>query len=444
MQDPLRVFCLCARVFVLSLIVATQLMTAAAMAQETIVYSLTDATGDFPMGGVILDRKGNLYGTTLEGGGVNAGVVFEVARHSDGTWSGSTLYSFGGAPDGAFPVAPLVFDSNGHLFGITQSGGMYAAVCNLGCGTVFELVRNSTGGGWTEKVLYRFLGGSDGATPTSKLVSDKQGNLYGTTQQGGSLSLCPPNNILVGCGTVFELSPNADGSWSESILYRFQGGLDGLFPRGVIFDGAGNLVGTSDGGLSCDAYLTGASCGVIFQLHPTSTGWVKSARYQFQGGTNGFSPQGRVTLGPSGTLYGTTEFGGAGTVSPGYGTVFQLTRRPSGGWKESVLHSFTGLLDGCYPSSDVTLDSAGNPYGLASSCGSTTVVSSPGGTAFKLTPSSGGWTETTLASFQDPNIGQQPRGDLVFDLNGNLYGGLSIGGSNTCSIGCGAIFEITP
>jgi hypothetical protein len=426
---------------VLALIAASQMVTALAMAQETVLYSFNAATGTAPMGGVILDRKGNLYGTGLSGGDQNHGVVFEVARHSDGTWSESTLYNFGGAPDGANPGAALVFDSNGHLFGTTLSGGTgEKGPCMLGCGTVFELFRNSTGGGWTEKVLYQFLGGTDGAFPTSKLVFDKLGNLYGTTQQGGMSSLCAPNYILLGCGTVFELSPNSDGSWSENVLYRFQGGLDGLFPSGVIFDGAANLFGTSEGGLSCDEYLTGASCGAIFQLHRTSTGWVKSAPYRFKGGTGGFFPKGKLSVSSSGTLYGTTDYGGVGAPPYGYGTVFQLTRRPSGGWNETVLYSFVGLLDGCNATEGVTLDPAGNLYGEATNCGGSTLGSAPGGTVFKLAPISGGWAETTLATFQSPNIGQQPYGGVVLDLNGNLYGGLSLGGSNAC----GALFELTP
>ncbi len=433
--------------FIFILVVTHWIHPPFAIAQETMLYSFSGTTGMSPGGGVIRDKEGNLYGTAASGGSSNAGVIFELARNSDGTWTESTLYEFGGAPDGAYPGAPLVFDSNGNLFGTTASGGMGScSLGSLGCGNVFKLIRNSTGRGWTEQVIYNFSGGSDGVVPASKLVFDGQGNLYGTTFQGGMSSACIPDYGYPGCGTVFELSPNTDGSWSESIVYRFQGGLDGMFPSAVTPDGSTDLVGVSQGGLSCNEYVSDLGCGTIFRLHRTSSGWVKSTPYRFKGGMAGFSPEGRLAVDASGAVYGTTQNGGVETTPEGYGTVFLLTPLPAGSWTGSVLYRFTGLLDGCYPTEGVTLDSAGNVYGEAIGCGSSTAGSDPGGTVFKLTPSSGAWIETTLASFQDQATGQQPLGGVTLDSKGNLYGTLSIGGTDTdtCPIGCGTVFEVAP
>ncbi|MGA2003809.1 MAG: choice-of-anchor tandem repeat GloVer-containing protein [Terriglobales bacterium] len=226
--------------------------------KETVVYNFAGGSdGRIPEGGLIWDAQGNLYGTTVGGGGFGCqdiggcGTVFKVTPRGTET----VLYRFAGGVDGALPVAALVMDEQGNLYGTTQNGGGTGCLFNsgVGCGTVFKL----TPGG-TETVLYAFTGGADGANPWAGLAIDAQGNLYGTTNQGGV------GCQGYGCGTVFMLTP----SGRETVLYRFTGGADGAYPSaGLIFDAQGNLYGTAPygGNSSCNR---GSGCGVVFKLTP--------------------------------------------------------------------------------------------------------------------------------------------------------------------------------
>jgi len=422
-----------------------------ASAQESVLFAFTDTTGNVPFAGVTLDKRGNVFGTTAVGGNlslcnnIGCGVVFEIVHNSDGTWSDRTIYSFTGGDDGAFPAAALTFDSRGRIFGTTNYGGNGS--CDQGefpgCGTVFELVHNPAGG-WTERVIYQFQGGNDGSWPTSNVTFDAQGNLYGTTVYGGSPNSCVPS-APSGCGTVFKLSPNGSGGWSESVIYAFKGGMDGLNPSsGVVFDGAEILFGvTAGGGNSCGQYLQGVDCGTVFKLRRTPTGWLKSTPYRFRGGTDGFEPLGNLAVDASGNLYGGTYFGGITAPKFGNGTVYELTPNGSGGWNENVYYRFTGLEDGGYSAAGLVFDAAGNLYGLTAA-GGTSGQDSGGGTAFKLTLGSLPWTETTLASFQTLTEGQGPYGGATLDSSGNVYGTLASGGaaSTLCGFGCGVVFEV--
>jgi uncharacterized repeat protein (TIGR03803 family) len=452
-RNPSRVFLFQAILFVLALIAAAQIYAPVAVAQETVLYSFNKTTGNVPFAGVTLDKNGNVYGTTAIGGDLSiclnngCGVVYEIVHSSDGTWSHRSIYTFTGGPtDGAFPSGTLVFDSRGQIFGTTYYGGNGS--CNQGefpgCGTVFELVHNPTGG-WTESVIYNFQGGNDGAYPASNLIFDTQGNLYGTTTLGGSTTPCVTYTAPTGCGTVFELSPNGSGAWTESVLYGFKGGLDGVEPYGgVIFNEANDLFGTTlSGGQSCSQYLSGLDCGTVYKLRRTPTGWVKSSPYHFRGGTDGFEPQGSLAVDASGNLYGTTYFGGITDPKFGNGTVYELTPNGSGGWAETVLYRFTGYEDGGYLTAGVTFDAAGNMFGLTFG-GGTSSQDSGGGTAYELSPSSSGWTLTTLAAFETEAAGALPYGGVALDSSGNLYGTLSSGGTETypCPDGCGVVFEV--
>ena len=437
-------------------IALTQIYAPTVIAQETVLYSFVGTTGNVPQSGVILDKNGNLYGTTPIGGnlaicdGNGCGLVFEIVHKSDGTWSERNIYSFTGGPsDGASPYSTLVFDSHGHLFGMTYYGG--TGSCSIGqfpgCGTIFELV-HTPGGGWTESVIYNFQGGNDGAYPQANLILDARGNLYGTTSVGGGSTACLLSNTPYGCGTVFQLSPNADGTWSESVLYRFQGGLDGAEPfGGVIFDGLGSLYGTTGGGgFPCEQYLNGSNCGTVYKLRQTSTGWVKSTPYRFKGGTDGFSPEGSLILDASGNLYGTTYFGGITSPKFGNGVVFELSPAVGNTWTENVIYRFTGFLDGGYPTAGVVFDTHGNLFALPFGGGSNG-QDAGGGTVDELTPSaSGEWTETTIFAFPGGAGGELPIGGLAIDADGNLYGTAAFGGASSahCPSGCGVVFEATP
>jgi uncharacterized repeat protein (TIGR03803 family) len=200
--------------------------------------------GFAPAAGLTLDAAGNLYGTAGLGGAGVGGTVFKLTPNSDGTWAESVLYSFcslADCVDGDAPEAGVIFDAAGNLYGATVGGGA------LGGGTVFKLTPQS-GGTWAESVLYSFCGLRDtcaaGSDPIGNLVFDAAGNLYGTTADGGLSSLCAGN----GCGVVFKLTPQLTGSWTEKVLHTFNGRDGANSPSSLIFDGAGNLYGTTASG----------------------------------------------------------------------------------------------------------------------------------------------------------------------------------------------------
>jgi hypothetical protein len=225
--------------------------------------------GSSPSGGLIADSAGNFYGVTGYGGSgpcvlfgtaTGCGTVFELSppKTEGGKWTERVLYNFQGGNDGDLPTGPLVFDSAGNLYGATEFGGGKGTTCDLfyggNCGTVFKLNPPKTKGGeWTEKILHRFAGGTDGAVPNGGLVLESNGTAYGTTYFGGyHQGQCDRGSGYEGCGVVFMLKPPAvkGGSWSEEVLYRFKGSpSDGLGPnRGIAFDVGGAICGTTAGG----------------------------------------------------------------------------------------------------------------------------------------------------------------------------------------------------
>ncbi|HEY3778762.1 MAG TPA: choice-of-anchor tandem repeat GloVer-containing protein [Rhizomicrobium sp.] len=266
--------------------------------KEKVLYAFGgDADGAYPLAGVVADKKGNLYGTTTDGGGGTqcivqfggCGTVFRINPRG----KENVLYAFSGGSDGANPQAALVIDKAGNLFGTAAYGGNVSA-CNQGaspgCGTVFEIAKDGT-----EKTLYAFGGGNDGWSPVASLVEDKNGNLYGTTEAGGSTTECNG----VGCGIVFRIAP--DGT--ETILYDFTGGSDGAHPAaGLLLDKKGNLYGTTQSGGSNDE-------GTVFKLSARGSLTVLNT---FNG--QGDAPVANLLAGANGMLYGTTEYGSDGTV----------------------------------------------------------------------------------------------------------------------------------
>jgi uncharacterized repeat protein (TIGR03803 family) len=332
---------------------------------------------------------------------------------------------------GTSPTSALVFDSAGNLYGTTATGGPNHSLCNgKGCGTVFELVPG-TNGKWSEKLLHSF-NGKDGMQPMANLIFDAAGNIYGTTYAGGDLTCRDGGGN--GCGAVFELIPGANGIWAEKVLHRF-GGKDGFTPTAaLIFDAKGNLYGTTLGG---GAYAGGT----VFELTPNgSSQWTESLLYSFNSGSGGFSPYAGVIFDTQGNLYGTATSGGANDG----GTVFELSPGSNGQWTETVLLSFEhSRKDGSYPYGGLIFDTAGNLYGTVFDGGSHGF-----GAIFQMTPGNGQWTETLLYSFGSRRKdGWLPEGNLIFDPSGNLYGSTYAGGvqSSACdSYGCGAVFELSP
>jgi uncharacterized repeat protein (TIGR03803 family) len=313
------------------------------------------------------------------------------------------LYSFTGTMDGDGPNAAVIFDAAGNLYGTTEEGGTTAS------GVVFRLTPNSDGT-WSESVLYSFAGETDGYAPAGSLIFDGAGNLYGTTYGGGS----------EGGGTVFKLSPTVSGPWTKTILLNFTGPNGSAPQANLIFDAAGNLYGTTENGGSLEG-------GTVFELIPGTGGtWTQNILFNFPitSGRNQASPAAQLTFDSSGNLYSTALYGGTGK-----GNVFELS--PSGGsWTIKNLHTFTGNPDGEYPEASVIFDTAGNIYSTTVA-GGTSACSC--GTLFRLKPSGAAWTERVLHSFSG-TPGNFPGSGLVLDSANNLYGtayetGTRLGGS---------------
>ena len=350
----------------------------------------------------------------------------------------TVLYSFSGEADGNGPTAGLVADSAGNLYGMTQSGGQTTGNCsnNQGCGVIFELSPNGSGG-WTETVLYTFTGGTDGAFP-STLLMDTAGNLYGVADSGGAVTNkdCSP----YGCGVVFELSPSSS-SWAETVLYSFHF-TDGERPTSLTRDAAGDFYGTTLLGGSLNS-------GTVFRLSPGSTGWIHTLLYTFPGGTGGSQPNGLV-FGPAGSLYGTVAYGGAGDDPNcgfvGCGFVYKLASGSGGGWHESTIYTFTGGTDGGVPNG-LIVDASGRIYGTTMYGGTPPCGGKTGcGVVFRLISGVSGWRESVIYAFTGTN-GKNPAANLAEDASGNLYGTTTEGGaksSNCDASGCGLVFKLAP
>jgi hypothetical protein len=349
---------------------------------------------------------------------------------------GAVLHTFQGGNDGMDPMTPLFSDAKGNLYGTTPDGG--SLFCEgPGCGTIFELVAPSSPfGRWHEEILYAFTGGADGAEPVGGLVSDPDGNLYGTTLRGGDLSnpLCTNGNENVGCGTAFELSPpqSPGGAWTEAVLHTFEeNGTDGAYPgSSLVFDGNGNLYGAASGGAS-NSNCNNSNCGVIFELSPAAGGsWTESIIYSFENG-DGYRPEGPLTFDSSGNLYGVDEAG----PNDSDGTVFQLVPPLGGGpWTENTLYIFAGLPGGIEPNGGLLLDASGNLFGTTRSGGT-----NDDGIAYELVaPQSGGaWTEVVLYEFMGGT--DTSPSSFVGDPSGILYGTAEGSHENAC----GEIFELS-
>jgi uncharacterized repeat protein (TIGR03803 family) len=412
------------------LVVLLSMTNGWAASTETVLYSFAGGSSDgsVPLAGLVSDKVGHLYGTTSTGGNSNAcgifggscGVVFELHRAAGG-WTEKVLYIFQGGADGGTPYGGLVRDAKGNLYGTTFVGGA------SGNGTVFELVRGS-GGTWTETVLYSFAGGTDGAEPRAGLLL-KGNTLYGTTSLGGTGTAC---GIFGGpCGTVFQLK-RANGVWTESVLYSFGGSTDGGLPYGgVVLDKAGNLYGTT-------SQNGPTGYGTVFELSPGNSGWTETTLYSFTGGSDGKVSYGGVVLDAHGSLYGTTSQGGDG----GGGTVFQM-KSGSGGWTLTTLHAFTGSPDGNY--SEAGLVQKGNAFygttfggGTGSACGP--FGGTPCGTVFKVSRAKNTWNEEIMYSFLGGSDGALPSSGLIVNQEGNLFGTAAYAGT----AGQGVVFEIHP
>jgi len=345
---------------------------------ESVLFDFSDpsVSGGFPIAGVTLDAVGNVYGASEPGAG-NQGVVYELTPSSSGFWNVDVLHAFSGYKDGGQPWAAPIFDKAGNLYGTAtmgpidpgqdgmvyelmpshgvwqenifpgfsskkdgaqpsaevvfdKAGNLYSTTMDggtgcrpVGCGTVFKM--SNTNGHWTETVIYAFKGGTDGAFPSSALVLDQHGNLYGTTPVGG-IGPCDIENTP-GCGTVFKLTPRSKGLWKKTVIYSPDGSTGGGLFGGVVFDKAGNLYGTTTfyGKTSQNCP---AGCGTVFKLTPRIGGrWTATTLYEFRGLADGGEPFDRLLIDKAGNIFGTTEYGGSSTYPCnifGCGVVFEI------------------------------------------------------------------------------------------------------------------------
>jgi uncharacterized repeat protein (TIGR03803 family) len=395
---------------------------------ETVLHAFDAKTSDGvgPVGSLTLDQAGNVYGTTGGGGGQcisqgGCGTVFELSPASGGPWTETILYAFTGAPDGNNPSGGVTLDTAGNLYGVTDLGGTCTSPgFNFGCGIVFELSRGANGH-WTESILYDFQSGNDGSEPESNLIFDNAGNLYGSTYDGGGVGKCSDG----GCGTVFELSPNGIGQWTETVLWRFGASGDGNPSSGVIIDPTGALYGTT---YNVDLITPGAN-GTVFKLVQTKGQWQVSNVADFPT-VEAHNPTAALVSDSAGNFYGASAGG-----THDLGTIFELSPGLGGQWTEKLLYSFQmGAHYGAV--SPLVFDGSGNLYGEMASLGASNL-----GLVYKLSPSSSGtWTETDLYSFPGGASGAKPTGGLIFDSSGNLYGTAAEQGH----YGQGVVFELTP
>ena len=377
-----------------------------------VIYSFAgDEDGEYADTDLETDSAGNIYGTTVLGGDFGGGTVFQLTPTPNG-WVHTVLYSFTGGADGGEPYKGVTLDREGNLYGTAVTGG--SGSCEGGCGVVYKLT--NSGGTWTQSVIHAFTGGDDGSGPGARVTVDQSGNVYGMTPTGGASGL----------GTIYKIHQVANGTWTFRVIHTFTGGSDGGSGS------AGRMI-LRDGHLYGAATTGGAyGSGVVFELTPRGVGdWHFRTIYSFQGQPDGSFPYGALLFDRSGSVYGTTYYGGAN----GIGAVYKLSPRLIGEWDENVIYSFQNGSDGNSPISNLVFDTVGNLYGTTSEGGLGS------GTIFKLRPIGGGqWTETIVHPFQGPPDGAFAYNGMVVDPFGNFYGATVHGGDNDD----GSIYKFTP
>jgi hypothetical protein len=316
--------------------------------KQTIIYTFQNCTktGQYPLGKLLIDNEGNLYGaeyTWLDDG---SGLVYELNKQSDGTWKYVVLHNF--PPTEGGPVGDLTFDSAGNIYGATNFDSTAFD------GEIFELIAQPHGG-WVESILYTFNYNNPPAGPVAGVTIDSQGNLYGPAFYG----------LNGGFGAIYELSQQSNGSWKLIPIYEFKSGSDGADPNSkLVFDSEGNLYGTA----------LSPNNGQVFKLSPSSGGglWTKTTIHSFLSSNpnDGSQPIGTPVFDNNGNLYGAATYGGTGCNRNLCGVVYELSPQANGSWNETILQQFESAEDGSEPLAGVTLDSAGNVYGTTNHGGS--------------------------------------------------------------------------
>lgn len=430
--------------------------TLATAATLTTIFNFGGATGSYPIGNIVADSSGALYGTTEELSGTTAGgVVFKLTPNGDGTYTEAVLHEFGGLPDDGSLPSRLIIDASGALYGTTIDGG--DGPCNapyggrpIGCGTVYKVTPNGDGT-YAENILHNFEGTDprDGYSPDG-LVMDLGGALYGTTFSRGLVFSPPTSNP----GTAFKLTPQAGGSYGEQIIKGGFGITQGInaprtyAPGNLLIGEKGVLYGTTvyGGGGPCGGLNGGTGgCGTVFKLRPRADGtYARTTLHSFAGYPGDGAYPVDLVMGAGGVLFGVTQYGGSNTQgcgSYGCGTVFALIPNGTGGYTESILHDFGSTnLDGVVPAA-IVLSANGALFGVTRSGGSQeTKCGGPPygcGTIFKITADG---TELVLHRFTRSD-GESPTA-LLSLAPGVLFGTTYLGGASSSCKGCGTVFEL--
>jgi uncharacterized repeat protein (TIGR03803 family) len=408
----------------------TAAVTSRDAARESILHFFSGRPdGAWPNSGrLVADRAGNLYGATIMGGSGSCrfrgmargcGVVFELVRSKRGQWSERVLYSFKSLDDGAVPRSTLTIDPNGNIYGVTIAGGNHGCAPRIwnqrGCGTVFELTRGHSN--FKKRTIYVFSGNAGGGHPTSSLVLDSSGNLFGTTLCGGAESC---NGVGAGAGVFFMLQQNGSGAWQENVLHIFgQTRGDGAYPGGDL-----TRKGTQT--------IYGVTAASVYEMTRTrKSQWRETTLFLFNPDeSGGFSPEGAPVFDAAGNLYGVTYGGGNLACPQGCGVVYELTPWGSGTWSETVLYEFSGGSDGAYPEAGLALDAAGRLDGTTINGGDLRCNQPLGcGVVFRVRPSGTRSVETVLHSFQGgATDGWLPLSAVTLDSAGAIYGTTQFGG----------------
>jgi uncharacterized repeat protein (TIGR03803 family) len=411
--------------------------------RESVLYRFKGGNdGAAPYAALVADAAGNLYGTTSAGGGSTVchyggcGTVFRLAPHGSG-YIETVLYRFKGTSDGANPEGSLILDQRGDLFGTTLQGGSMPSP--VGCGTVFELVRGTDA--YAEETVHTFSDHPDGCSPVGALLKLNSGTLLGTTTGGGSSSGDGCLGYRSTCGTVFELKPAGD-KFTETTVYSFRAPPDATSPESNLLEVNGSIYGVGDGG-DGGCFNDRYDCGAVFALRPTRSGYSESV-LTLSGwqGSYGPHPVGGLAANANGDLFGAAPFAfSSETVFKG--GIFELEPAASG-YEQRYVHVFSGAPnDGNSPESAPIVDPAGIVYGTTFAGGS---AGCDCGTIYSLKPGGfRQYVESIVFSFEPGAGGTNPFGSLLETKRGTLLGTASYGGSSAnCEYGCGTVFEVTP
>ena len=400
------------KLFMISAAVALLGCVAWAAGTPQIIYNFAgEDDGEYLDSDLVIDNAGNLFGSSVQGGTFASGTVFQLT--TTGTPTHTVLYNFTGGTDGGEPYKGVTLDKHGNLYGTAVTGG--GGSCEGGCGVAYKLTNN--GGTWTQSVIHQFTGGDDGSGPGSGLTLGSGGTLYGVTPTGGAN----------GMGVIFQIKPIKDGTWKFKVIHTFTGGDDGLGGSA----GRLLLIGKTLYGVTTVGGANGL--GVAYSLTLAKGKWQFTPIYAFKGTPDAGFPYGSLSADSERNLYGTTYYDGKNNL----GSVYRLAPQGDGTYKEKVLYSFKGGMDGSGSIGNLVFDKTGAIFGTTSAGGAACDC----GVIFKMAKNAKGvWKESVTYRFTGTPDGAFLYNGMVGDSAGNFYGTTVRGGAGDD----GSIYKFTP